>query len=73
MAEDSLNFKVLYHTNEKILSLDELTLAINDNPKCRKHSGEEILNVINALSEKGLIYRSPDYTEILSVIDLSAF
>jgi hypothetical protein len=70
MAEDSLNFKVLYLTNDKIMPLDDIVLIVNNISECRKHTREEILLVIDTLFEKGLLYRSPDYTEIVSVIDL---
>jgi len=70
MTEDSLHYKVLYHTNDKIMSIDDILLAVNDISEGREYTPEEISHVINTFFEKGILYCSPDYTEILSVIDL---
>jgi len=64
MAEDSLNYKVLYHTNDKVMSLDDII------SECKEYTRGEILQIITTFLEKGILYCSPDYTEIVSVIDL---
>ncbi|GHV35884.1 hypothetical protein FACS1894178_6380 [Bacteroidia bacterium] len=67
---NSLDFQILHHTNNQVVSLDELKIILNINPLSESFTEEEIIVSIDLLYQKYLIYHSPDYTEIVSVINM---
>jgi radical SAM superfamily enzyme YgiQ (UPF0313 family) len=69
IKEDSIEYIVLYATNDKVLSFTELITYIN-NKFSDKYTEKKIKDVVDKYYHAGLIYRSIDYMEILSIINI---
>jgi hypothetical protein len=71
MEKDSLHLKILHCANDYVVSLDILKSIINDETEMVNHySIENIIQSIDDLFKKGLIYHSSDYSEIVSLINI---
>lgn len=67
----SIEAELLYHTNNEVVSFDRLCALINKKyPVDNVHSIEDTLLTVNNLYQKGLVYHSPDYSEIVAVINI---
>lgn len=70
IEKNSITWQILYYTDDRVISLENLCIAIsNDNIGEHKLDNKEIIKVVDELTKKGLIYHSPDYAEIVSVIN----
>lgn len=61
---NSIEFQILHHANKKIVSLSDLQNIIHADSKTTLTEG------IEELYADGLVYRAPDYEEIVAVIDV---
>ena len=68
MKETSLYTLILNHCNNKVITLSEIVSKIGLLKE--KFTNEKIITTIDELYKKGLLYRSSDYSEIISVINL---
>lgn len=63
----SLEYHILLLLQEEIVSIDDLIKAINTFSPCNK---DELIEKIDYLFEKGLVYHSPDFKEITTIVTL---
>lgn len=66
----SLDFFILYNANERVLSLDELYDLLS-NSQYKNTIDCELFNILEELKKEGLIYTTPDYSEIISIININ--
>jgi len=65
----SLDYQILSKTNDKVISIQELSKEINNNIK-ECYSVEKIKERIEVYYKKGLIYHTKNFEEIISVINI---
>jgi hypothetical protein len=71
MKTESLEANILFISNNEVVSLDSIIANINNNiHKSGNHSSRDIINAIDRLYQKGLVFCSPDYTEIIAIINI---
>ncbi len=70
IKRNSLDEIILKRLNDSVTSLDKLIFFIQ-NEYGYQYSKENILNVIEYHSTNGLIYHSPDYSEMVSIINMN--
>jgi radical SAM superfamily enzyme YgiQ (UPF0313 family) len=68
-TKQSVDWKILIEINNEVLSIDSLYQKLK--PNYSETSKMEIISIINELTSEGLVYHNTDYSENVSLINVS--
>lgn len=71
IEKNSLEYVLLVEANSKVYSLDEFKEALASRNISSSLLDCEIFEVIESLKSEGILYATPDYSEILAIVDIN--
>ncbi|MFI3261729.1 MAG: radical SAM protein [Rikenellaceae bacterium] len=68
--QDSIDWLILYYSNDKVISLLDLFKIIKGRVAFNKINIDTLQKTIKNLKKQGLLYHSPDFSEVVTVINI---